>query len=100
MSEDGTCVICEANFRAKAMVGNKCKRCASEHPDANSREEIKLPNQERARLLNEPVVREIVYEILESAGIKRKKCEKCGKLFFAKSPAAKQCDACRTKETK
>lgn len=97
MSEELTCAICEANFRPRAMVGNKCTRCATEHPDANSRDEIKMPNQERARLLNEPVVKEIVYEVLESAGIKRKRCEKCGALFFAKSPAAKQCDVCRSK---
>lgn len=94
---DEICVLCDASFRPKAMVGNKCKPCATLHPNANCRDEIKRPNQDRARTLTEPIVREVVYEILESAGIVRVKCEACQKLFFRKSPATKFCPDCRAK---
>lgn len=91
------CVICQANFRPEAMVGAKCKTCEGLYPDAQTLEDIKDPNKERARLLNEPVIRQIIYEILAEAGIKRKRCEDCKKLFFPRSPAAKFCDKCRPK---
>lgn len=97
MSEDAKCVICQANFAQAAMVGNKCKRCNGLYPDAESLEDITDPNKERARLLNEPVIREIIYEILMEAGIRRKRCEGCKKLFFPRSPAAKFCSECRPK---
>lgn len=94
--KDEQCVICAANFRPEAMVGQKCKLCNKLYPDAETVEDIKDPNQERARLLNEPVIKEIVYEILAEAGIRRVRCEKCKKLFFKKSPAQKFCDACKS----
>ena len=97
MGEDAKCVICQANFAQGAMVGEKCKACEGLYPDATCLEDIANPNQERARLLNEPVIREIIYEILGEAGIRRKRCEGCRKLFFPRSPAAKFCDACRPK---
>ena len=97
MSEDVKCVICQANFRPATMVGNKCKTCNGLYPDAETLEDIKDLNKERARLLNEPVIRQIIYEILADAGIKRKRCEDCKALFFPRSPAAKFCDNCRPK---
>lgn len=99
MSEDAKCVICQANFGQAAMVGTKCKACEGLYPDATCLEDIANPNKERARLLNEPVIREIIYEILTEAGITRVRCEKCKKLFFKKSPAARFCDVCRPKVT-
>lgn len=99
MSEDAKCVICQANFGQTAMIGSKCKTCDMLYPDATCLEDIANPNKERARLLNEPVIREIIYEILAEAGMKRKRCEGCKKLFFPRSPAAKFCDACRPKVT-
>ena len=99
MSVDAKCVICQADFAQAAMVGTKCKACNGLYPDATCLEDIANPNKERARLLNEPVIREIIYEILAEAGIKRKRCEGCKKLFFPRSPAAKFCDACRPKVT-
>ena len=96
MSVDAKCCICQADFAQAAMVGTKCKACNGLYPDATCLEDIANPNKERARLLNEPVIREIIYEILGEAGLKRKRCEKCRALFFAKSPAAKFCSECRS----
>jgi len=95
--DDPQCVICKASFRPEAMVGQKCKNCNGLYPDAETLEDIKDPNKERARLLNEPVIKEIIYEILAEAGICRVRCEKCKRLFFKKSPAQKFCDACKSK---
>ena len=97
MSKNAKCVICQAGFAQAAMVGAKCKTCEELYPDATCLEDIANPNKERARLLNEPVIREIIYEILGEAGLKRKRCEGCKKLFFPRSPAAKFCDTCRPK---
>lgn len=94
--KDEQCVICKADFRSEAMIGKKCKTCAGLYPDADSVEDIKKPNQERARLLNEPVIRDIVYEILAEAGIVRKRCETCKAKFFSKSPAQKFCNNCKS----
>lgn len=93
--KDEQCVICKANFLPEAMVGKKCKTCVGLYPDAETLEDIKDPNKERARLLNEPVIRDIVYEILAEAGIVRKRCEKCKAKFFSKSPAQKFCNNCK-----
>ena len=97
-TEQGTrCVICQADFRADSLKAGKCVVCAVAYPDASCLEDIKDPNKERAHLMNEPVIREIIYEILAEAGLKRKRCEDCKKLFFPRSPAAKFCDSCRPK---
>jgi len=91
MGTEARCVLCQADFRADAMIGNKCGLCNEAHPDANSLDDIKQDNKERARLLNEPVIREIIYEILEEAGLKRKLCVQCSQRFFPKSAAQKFC---------
>lgn len=100
MVEQGTrCVICQADFRPGTLVEGKCTVCTGLYPDATCLDDIKDPNKERAHLMNEPVIREIIYEILEEAGLKRKRCEDCKKLFFPRSPASKFCDSCRPKTT-
>jgi hypothetical protein len=99
MPEQGTrCVICSADFRSDALVNGKCVICAGAYPDATCLEDIKDPNKERAHLMNEPIIRELIYEILEEAGLRRKRCETCKTLFFPRSPAAKFCDSCRSKK--
>lgn len=95
------CVLCEADFRADAMVDGKCPVCATMYPGVKSRDELKLrtsPN--KARTLTENVVQQMIYDTLEEAGIKRVACERCKKLFFRTSPAQKYCLACREKEAK
>jgi len=81
------------------MISNKCKECHKAHPNAKSREEVLVVNKNKARTLSEEVVKEIVYNILEDAGIKRVSCDKCGNLFFKRSPAQKQCSKCKVEET-
>lgn len=98
--EDKQCCICQANYLPQAMIGNKCKDCDGLYPDAKTLEDIADPNKERARLLNEPVIREIIYDILAEAGIVRKRCETCQKKFFPKSPAQKFCSVCKFKTNK
>lgn len=100
--DEQRCVLCEAYFRASAMVGDKCNKCNSLYPNAVTKEDIKVKTKNKVETLTEGRVRELVYEILEDANIKRVKCEKekCGKLFFRTSPAQKQCPACKSKETK
>ena len=88
------CVICQADFRADGMVGDKCKPCAKLYPDAKSKADLKSENKKIATLLSESRVEEIVYNILEAANIKRVKCERCGALFFKNSPAQKFCKNC------
>ena len=94
------CVICEANFRTEGMVGNKCIPCNTLYPDAETREDALVKNPNKVEILTENTVRKMIYQVLEEAGIKRKKCESCNKLFFSKSPATKFCSVCRPKEIK
>lgn len=98
MADEGTCVICEASFRASAMVGEKCALCAELYPKARTKEEVKIKTKNKAETLTEGRVKDIVYEILEEANISRHECEKCGKQYFRTSPAQKVCKNCKAKE--
>jgi hypothetical protein len=100
MSEEQRCCICEAYFRANAMVGEKCSLCNSLYPNAKTKEDIKVKFKNKAETLTEGRVKELIYEILEEANLRRVECDKCEKLFFRTSPAQKQCSACKTKEVK
>ena len=100
MAEETTCKICDAGFRASAMVGDKCELCDSLYPKAKTKEDIKTKFKNKAETLTEGRVKDLVYEILEEANIKRVECEKCGKLYYRTSPAQKTCRVCKSKETK
>jgi hypothetical protein len=94
------CCICEGMFRSHGMKGDKCLVCAKQHPNAHSKDDIKNKEQkERAELLNEKVVRKIVIEILNEAGIEQSECEKCKAKFFKRSPAQKVCKKCSEKKS-
>lgn len=98
--DDQKCVVCEANFRASFMEGNKCRICAATYPEANSKTDVIKKNKNVADLLSESRVEQIVYKILEEAGLKRIKCDKCHNLFYRTSPAQKNCSKCKVdKET-
>lgn len=92
------CSICGSMFRLKAMVGEKCKNCAEKHPDVKSKQELVDAKKREfiAELINEKTMRQMVYDILEEAGIKREKCD-CGELYFKRSPAQKKCPTCSKK---
>jgi hypothetical protein len=94
---EAECKICEQSFRIEGMKEGKCAVCAEKYPKAQSKAEVVLKKKPKARTLTEDVVKEIVYEILEQAGIVQKLCEKCGQAYFPKSPAAKQCEKCRVR---
>lgn len=98
--EEARCPICEGYFRTSAMEGDKCKLCAVLYPKAKTKEDIKSNKKPVAKTLTEETVREIIYEVLEEANLKRVKCEQCGKLYFRTSPAQKVCPSCRDKEKK
>lgn len=100
MTDESRCIICEAYFRPNAMVGDKCVVCAELYPKARSKEEARVTFKPRAKTLSDETVKEMIYEILEEAGIKRFECEHCRTLFFKTSPAQKQCKACADKGTK
>lgn len=100
MSEEMTCKICEADFRASAMVGEKCFKCSELYPKATTKEDVKIKFKEKAVTLTEDRVKELVYEILEEANLRRVTCDKCGKPYFRWSPAQKMCKICKSKETK
>lgn len=90
------CAICNCTFRSSDPKANKCVTCAKEHPKENSMLEIidkNKPNKEIT--LTEEKIRSIIYEVLEDAGIKRIECEKCNNLYFQRSPAQKNCSACK-----
>lgn len=99
MNEE-TCIICKSDFRALALKNGKCSVCNKKYPTAMSPEDIKKKDPKSPRTMSESVVREMIYEILEDAGMKRVKCEKCNQLFFRLSPAQKQCSSCKDKEVK
>lgn len=99
MSEDGICKICEAGFRESDMTGGKCHLCNELYPKAKTKEDIKVKFKNKAETLSEERVKDLVYEILEEANLKRVKCEKCEKLYFRTSPAQKVCKECKAKET-
>lgn len=94
---DVMCVICKAQFRPDSMIGAKCKTCDGLYPDATCLEDVKVKDKDRPKLLNENVIKELIYTILEEAGLKRKRCETCKNLFFPKSPAAKFCPDCKAR---
>ena len=98
--DESRCCICEAYFRSNAMVGDKCTQCNSLYPKAKTKEDVKVKFKNKAETLTESRVKEIVYDILEEANIKRVECDKCNKLFFRTSPAQKQCSACKSKDSK
>ena len=102
MSEEIKCTICEADFRPNAIVElpagvPKCALCAEQHPDAITRSEVQVTAKNKAETLTESRVKAIMYEILEDANIKRRKCEDCGKMFFPHGPMQKVCQACKDK---
>jgi hypothetical protein len=99
MVEETKCILCQADFRPNAMVGNKCISCNEKYPKAKSRDDIKPFNPNKIQTLTESRVKELIYEILEEANIKRFPCEKCGQLYFKNSPAQKICLKCKDKET-
>lgn len=95
------CVVCGGDFYSSAIKNKKCVVCNTEHPNANSLEDVlrnKQPNKELMVNLTEARVRTIIYEILDEAGICQKACEKCGKKFFPRSPAQKYCPVCQAKD--
>lgn len=94
------CIICESNFRPDSMKEGKCSVCAKLYPNAKRREDIKPKSANTPKTLTDETVKDIIYEVLEEAGLKRIKCEKCGKLVFRNSPAQKICLVCRDKEAK
>lgn len=93
--DESRCIICQADFRAAVMKDSKCPVCATMFPKAKSREEALGKVKPKAETLTEKRVRDLIYEILEDAGIKRFECEKCKDLFFKNSPAQKQCAKCK-----
>lgn len=104
MGQEAVCPICEAGFRHAAMVSNDvgvlvCKPCAKEHPAAKKRSDVVKDPLAKARSLTEEVVKDLIYEILEEANLKRVKCEKCDKMFFRRSPMQKYCPACKLKDS-
>jgi len=98
--EEKQCILCEGYFRVGAMEGDKCNLCAGLYPNAKTKDDIKVKTKNEAKTLSDETVREIVYEILEEANLKRVKCDKCGKLYFRTSPAQKNCPDCRKMEKK
>lgn len=98
--EEVICKVCEASFRSSAMNGDKCQLCCDLYPNAKTKDDIKVKYKNKAKTLSEETVKEIVYDILEEANIKRVKCEKCENLFFRTSPAQKKCKECKAKEQK
>lgn len=109
MSEDVKCALCDADFRPNVMVElpagvPKCPPCAKEFPTALSRAEIQVKTKNKAETFTKEQAKEIVYEILAEANIKRHKCETCGALFFRHKPMQKLCSKCEAgaikKETK
>ena len=94
------CIICKAGFPNSAMKGNKCVICAKLYPEAESVEELRDKNSHnKAETLTDVTVRKMIYAVLEEAGIKRFKCEKCSSPYYKTSPAQKVCVACRNKES-
>jgi len=100
---ENVCKICGGGFREGTLVNGKCPICVVDYPDANSLVEAMVQTGKKEDIhvnLTQERVREIVYEILSDAGIKRVACEKCKKLFYKISPAQRQCEKCKDKETK
>lgn len=100
MSDEMICTICESSFRSNVMADGKCSLCNELYPDAKTKEDIKKKGKDIAVTLTDERVKELVYEILEEANLKRVKCDKCNKLFYRNSPAQKMCKVCKDKETK
>lgn len=93
------CVVCDCKFDSKEPEQIKCSLCEKLYPNAkNLAEATKQSSPQAAQLeinVTEKRVREVVYGILEEAGIKRQVCGKCEKLFFKTSPAQKYCSNCK-----
>jgi hypothetical protein len=101
MSET-TCVLCQADFRPEALITSvgglkKCKSCESQWPLARTKAEIQVKRKDKARTMDEARVLELIYEVLETANIKRQPCATCGTLFFRNKPMQTLCNACEVK---
>lgn len=99
---ENRCVVCNGEFIEGSLVNGKCSICAVDYPNADNLMEAMVQTGKKQEVhlnLTEDRVRNVIYEILSDAGLSRKKCEKCGSLYFSKSPAQKVCQKCRDKET-
>ena len=96
-AEEAVCDICGGFFRPSAMRGKKCFLCNEKYPKVKSLDDLKKDKKNVAETLSEDRVKDIIYEILEEANLKRIKCEKCGKLFFKRGPSQKYCSECKDK---
>lgn len=99
MANDTKCVICNADFRPGALVPSvggvkKCAPCEALYPKAFTKEEVQVKTKNKTQSFDEERARELMYEILEEAGLPRHKCEKCGKMFFRRKPMQITCEAC------
>ena len=95
MINEEICNVCRQPFIVTALKAGKCSLCDIQYPNAKTAEDIKKKDPKTPHTMTEVSIREMVYEILDDAGIKRVPCEKCGKLFFKKSAASKFCENCK-----
>lgn len=96
------CKVCGGVFHLGTLKDSKCVVCAAQYPNANSMDEVMEQKGNKDHIhtnLTENRVKEIVYGILNDAGMSRKKCEICSEMFWPRSPAQKRCTKCAEKKT-
>lgn len=91
------CIICEGDFSPKEPDQVKCKGCMRTYPNATSRADLLTEEDKEPLREFEKRVKLVVYEVLEEAGLVRKKCVSCENVYFARSPAQKVCKECSKK---
>jgi Zn finger protein HypA/HybF involved in hydrogenase expression len=96
----GTCVVCEGEFLAEKMVGEKCDSCHVRFPRIKNKKELEERREAEDNAFNagsfESRVKALVEGKLQDYGILIK-CE-CGNSFYKKSPAQKKCGKCGDKK--
>jgi len=99
------CKICGGLFYEEALSDDKCVICSSHYPDAKNMDDVlrSKPKRELVINLTEDRVKNLINDTLTATlgelGFSKKKCEKCSKEFWKRSPAQKQCQDCKATES-
>ena len=97
MLEENKCAVCEAEFGAGHLKEGICLDCNKLYPGVKTKEGLKkekAPKVESRETHIKELVTKQVNELLESFGILHR-CLNCGNLYFRRSPAQKNCSACK-----
>jgi len=98
MNEENKCSVClSEGFKDSLLEDGVCMQCRKLWPGAKTpedRNKKKKPEVESHETIIKDLVIKQIDELLESYGLLHR-CLTCGKLYYRRSPAQKNCDFCK-----